>query len=408
MRPVTAQIEESRKGLSQSLLKYANDRNPGWFVGQFLDDDGRNNQQHGIYGMSAWLCITKDLEDPRVKNLREVCQNQLCAWVQAAKHSQVANLALAPESPEYEVRWVAPKAAAALEALAQEPEATVEVRYLLDFLLAGRRGDHLWGFMLDASTASDLRATAMILRSVSVSKPDKGWQELIDQSLGAVAAEVENVRDSLYRLYILSTIVSLSSNRRRSADSRKMMAKDIAHIYSKNRSQPTAYAKPLNIDFHDLTRMREIRLPADAVFLEGLLLLSGKYHTIVEIGIGRQVCDKLTMCLAHVPLNVDTSNDRASISTVLFSQRVLEAVAKEATSSVPSSVRRCLGWFAWKWIEPRTKVLLVLIVLFAIIVTVRGGSLWGVVIAAVLSSLVAPAAAWFFGLMVTTSGKASE
>jgi len=342
-------VKNAELHIQETLTSYAADRKPTTFVGQFVDNEGRlDGSQFGIYGMSAWAYLTRTATNDKVKGLRSGCLAKLRAWVSEAKDGDLKELRRDPKSSPYELRFLAPKAAAVLEGFSRDTGSRQEAAWLRDHLLEVRRPDALWGMRLGPCEEKSLVATAQILRGLRVGDSTDDLTVSVTQ----LRAEVLNEPNACVRLYLQSTIVLMTADAEQRKKARKDMWPTIREVVRTAGEQPFAFANPYNFHFHDSARVRYFCLPTDIVLLEALVLVSGKNLIYVSAHVGRRLFDRLTEALKPVPIQVDTIRQRPAFSTLAYYQQVLSLMNERLNSDgtvLWPLVNRAVAWVSCNW-----------------------------------------------------------
>jgi hypothetical protein len=195
--------------LSEALQNYAGERLPDNHVGQFLDDDGRTNTQHGIYGMSAWLFMTSQPQFARIQSIAALshqCRSKLQTWIAEATEQTPEELLGNSASELYELRFVIPKTASAFEALSLDEAAVLEVRVLQQWLTSSQRPDGSWPFVNNHTKGHPL-ATTWVGRSLRRSQTFSGLQRAEDFLLSNLPPGTRPCE----RLFVLNALGSSKS-----------------------------------------------------------------------------------------------------------------------------------------------------------------------------------------------------
>lgn len=325
-----AEIENGLDLISDVLAQYAAVRNEVKLVGQFLDADGCASDQQGCYGMSAWLVLTSDhpanSATPVVK-LRDLCASRLKELVKATDDDperlrKASDGSL--ESSAYELRFITPKAASALEAVLTEYDPGAAQARLWNLILAGRNAtDGGWGFRLDEHDVAFF-PTAYVVRSLRGRSQDR----VVQEAVAYLAKHEEKIPQPIERLYGLNTIVRFSTSSDLRESAKKGIGDLLADIVRHAKTDPFAQPNPLNVDFQDGERTRFLRIPSDLVLLEGLVLLSGPSLEFAQGPVGNRMFRRLLTSL-QPPVTRDTSGHRPAFSSLIYAYDVLTLMSSK-------------------------------------------------------------------------------
>lgn len=317
-------------------------------VGQFLDQEGCENNQCGIYGMSGWLMLAShNTSAAKVVQLTNACKQyliNLTNQINVADNdgSHLSELKSRPESNLYELRFIVPKMIYAYEGLSRFNDCKAYSAQLQGYIIEAQRSDGSWGFFLDSANGS-LFVTSFAVRAFW---RDPSFQRNLLLGLRYLEQNYKNTSNLYERLFVLNTIQMLDKRSDLSVtrDHRAEIKNTIQQLIKSVYSNPTKSANPLNIDFNDEQRTRFIRIPTDLILLESCFLLSGHRFLYLRSHIGRQVFKNVTECLQGPFFSRDTSGHRAAIGTFVYIAEVMKSIV----SARGANCRRWLWWpIAW-------------------------------------------------------------
>jgi hypothetical protein len=294
-----------------------------------------------------------------MKPLDDACRRTLVSWLTDALDSRIDLGTLRRrdqdnESAAYELRRLTPKAAAAIEALDHDSESGPLRAQWKAYLRNARRPDGLWEFVLrtDAPAPGDIRsespgdvmATALVLRALApLARDNKTDHDFWLESVLAVLNRLHDARiDPVRRLFVLNAASLAKCGAKLRRTIRRRMLEAAEEVFSATRRFPLRFANPVTIDYHADGRVRELRYPADIVLLETLVLLSGPQLLYIESHMGRAILERLSLTVADVPMERDTSGHRPALTTVFYYRTTLQLVLLKPKSRVP----RLLRWLA--------------------------------------------------------------
>jgi hypothetical protein len=298
------------------------------FVGQFLDPEGRDDDQFGVYGMSAWLLITPEIADVKhVADRREACRDGLVAWTNASAIPAKADA----DGPD-ELARIIPKMAYALDALNScgGGEATQRAVGTLRSRIEGaqRESDGSWNFLVDPKGGSCI-ATAIVVKSLA---RHSNLSKVLERARQYLSDHVERIANPYEQLFVLTVLCSsdTSVGKKATKTYRKSIKKTIRSVFQSIRRDPTQLANPLNVDFNDRGRTRYFRMPTDLLLLEALLLLSGPGLLYARAHAGKRLARRLVdnVCTG-TEFSKDLSQHRASTGVYLHARAVLLGMAQE-------------------------------------------------------------------------------
>jgi hypothetical protein len=132
------------------------------------------------------------------------------------------------------------------------------------------------------------------------------------------------------------TLQSTSLTSKRLAELRKETKSAIRQIYKSIRSDPTSFANPINIDFHDLGRTRYYRLPTDIMLLESLTVMSGQKLLYLRAHAGRRLLQRMFANVSNGgEFRKDLTHHRASVGVYLHIQELLVRLAATKPTAIP-------------------------------------------------------------------------
>jgi hypothetical protein len=325
-------LQEARQYFDDALLKYGRTReeicaqtgtDPVAYVGQFIDREGVLSRQHGIYGMSAWLTLTRSTV-PEADQLRVSCRDALKQWIEASRDDDVINH---PDDNRYELRFVIPKicyAYRAMMAVGCEDAGRILLGYIQQ---ACREGS--WGY-LTSSEQGDACMTALVVRTF------RGHANFttspLPQSLRFLHRHYYVSKNPCLRLYVLNTLRLSDPNNRLLPDVNlnELIREQIRMLHTDIQNNPLSVSNPVTIHFSDDRghRLRYYRFPGDLIVLESLLLISRPHVRLYPHQLGRHIGGRLGRILDGADdLALDTCNDRMSFPTCLYISDVLDLLS---------------------------------------------------------------------------------
>jgi hypothetical protein len=200
-------MQAATQYFNDALVKYGRNRreacdqpsvrDPVKYVGQFIDREGVLSPQHGIYGMSAWLTLTRSTV-PETDQLRVSCRDALKQWIETSQDDDVINH---PDGNPYELRFVIPKICYAYRAMnAVGCEDTG--RILLGYIQQASH-DGSWGY-LTSSEKGDACMTALVVRTFGELPNFTAFS--FPQSLRFLQRHYHELKNPCLRLYVLNTL----------------------------------------------------------------------------------------------------------------------------------------------------------------------------------------------------------
>jgi hypothetical protein len=302
---------------SQSMKSPGGD--PVTYVGQFIDREGLLSRQHGIYGMSAWLALTRSTVQ-EADQLRVSCRDALKQWIEASRDDDMINH---PDGNPYELRFVVPKicyAYRAMMAVGCEDTGRILLGYIQQACHEGS-----WGY-LTSSGRGNACMTALVVRTFRGLASFE--TSLLQQSLRFLQRHYDESKNPCLRLYVLNTLELSDPNNRLipNVDPDELIKEQIRELYLEIQNNPLSVSNPVTIHFSDDRghRLRYYRFPGDLIVLESLLLISGPHIRLYQHQFGRHIGNRLGRILdGPNDLALDTCNDRMSFPTCLYIREVL-------------------------------------------------------------------------------------
>jgi hypothetical protein len=317
------------KGIDTAFIRYAAARKTVG-VGQFLDQEGCESPQIGIYGMSIWLLLTSAVaNDANVKRLREECAQLLAdATLGIAPDNNLGDEAIKRALKHTdELKSIVPKMAYACAALFTVPARHAAATTLLDRLTTAQRNGG-WGFTTTA-TKPNVMPTALVarlLRGVS------GREAILDHAVTYLRSELGAVSNPYAKLFVLNAI----KHAKEDAVQAREIAAAISDLYVQVAKQPTKFPNPTIVDYQDNARTRYFRIPSDVLLIESLAFLGGGWQLYLSAHTGRRVFDYLVASSVSMEtFKVDATGHRAA----------MELVRVRQSSDIWFWLARASGWF---------------------------------------------------------------
>ncbi|MEO1053380.1 MAG: hypothetical protein AAFX87_22290 [Bacteroidota bacterium] len=329
-----------KNSLDSCLQNYATNRDPNQLVGQFLDQEGQDSPQYGIFGICIWMMLTHDSEITPISSLSNNCKSYLKEIVFDEQGDRNA----------IELKRVTLKITYGLEALGQHVDATQEFSELRDRLEKAQRPDGGWGFFIDSTEGHHI-PTAMAIRGL------RNQMNLAKRLIGGIKylkEKVSSIENYYEKLFILNSMqIAIESNNKLkkelNIDVPKLIKRTIKALIKSVGLNPAQFANPLIVDYNDKeARTRYFRLsPNSVVLLESMVLISSKDLTYLRAYSGRKVFNEVAENLEDMhQFKTEITGLRASTGTYLFTQRVLDLIihSREA-SNKPNWWKNFKGWF---------------------------------------------------------------
>jgi len=329
---VKKEAQASLNAIDACLQAYADGRDPQHRVGQFLDREGRNSAQAGVYGMSAWLLLTRHLQShASIAALRQACARELAAAALGTSAESKFNADLAR---------IVPKMAYGFAALATLAGAMHESNVLLQRILAAQnKQDGGWAFSIELAEPSNVMCTAITVR-LMLGSPAAA--DAVKKATQFLRAALETVSDPLVRLFVLSTLAKASA-----APKISEVAGAVKELYRKVSEHPTRYSNPTLVDYQDGARTRYIRIPSDVILLEALSYLCGPWMLYLQAHSGRRTFRYVTSHTKSIQaFDIDANGNRASVGAYLYLQQTLMTIRDRCTAQPWAWSARVSGWFA--------------------------------------------------------------
>jgi hypothetical protein len=303
---IAGQAKTALDNLDSRLKNYANARPLFKFVGQFLDEEGCASDQHGVYGMGAWVALVEDSDSirhlPPVKKITDACKGELKRLVGEANELST---------------WIG----------------------------AAQRPDGSWGYLTNSKIGCP-EITSIVIRTFATHPPLK---DKIRASLEYLRGTYEKIDNLFLRLYALNTLLKYDGNGR-SAEYPKTIKKVIRVLLNQAFFNPTHFPNPINLDFNDGTQTRYIRLPTDVILLESLQLISGPHMLYARGHPGQRVYAHIIETFKEPPTH-DTTGHRLSPFSALHLRRCVNGFlrTKEFSGLVGGLVEKAWGYLVCAW-----------------------------------------------------------
>jgi len=303
------------------------------YVGQFVDSEGIQSTQHGVYGMSAWLALCGSL-DPEIVALRDSCRSALGQWITESAEPGVEN---DPNCEAYELKYVIPKicfAYRAMMATQNEEAARIMLSRVKD---AGPHGS--WGPLSNSGrNERNPWTTALVVRTF---KSAPGFEPLLKSALNYLYHHHKILENPCLRLYVLNTIAIADPIHELVAgvtakDLKEAITKGVRDVRSTLVRDPLSLSNPITLHFSDDRggRIRYYRFPGDLIVLESLLMISNPIAKYYDSHIGARIGERLSSILAGPhELALDTCGDRTSFPTCLYIRDLLETIRNRGTEA---------------------------------------------------------------------------
>ena len=258
------QARTALENLDTTLKSYAAARPQYKFVGQFLDEEGWTSDQHGVYGMGAWIALAEDSEAirhlPAVRKITDACKIELKRLVNEAQGSTADAKAVG-------LRIVIPKICYAYIGLVSEYP--TEANELSSWIAASQRPDGSWGYLTSSKTGCP-EITSLVVRTFG---NHPSLKEKIKTALEFLRGKYSGIDNLFLRLFTLNSLI-IHDDPLRLSDYRKTTKKVIRTLLNQAFFNPTRFPNPINLDFNDGKQTRYIRLSTDVIFLDSLQLIS--------------------------------------------------------------------------------------------------------------------------------------
>lgn len=224
-------INASKNNLNEALVRYASDRNKSHsLVGQFLDGEGRNNPQFGVYGMADWLYLTHNtaiMNNEDVRFLRNECAKKLIDWSLPYKdltdEEFTEKIRSHNEIKYIKDLWrVVPKICCAISGLERFNDHEVitnsdklnAILALKDRLLSIKSGYKFWSFTSESSVDVRTEYDSLIISTCYVldsfaNSTDGSLNESLREGIDYVRTQLstgKNNLDILKKLYVYNTL----------------------------------------------------------------------------------------------------------------------------------------------------------------------------------------------------------
>jgi hypothetical protein len=291
-----------------------------------LDEEGcAAAEQHGIYGMGAWIALTVDREDdsirylPGIKEMCDSCREELTRLVRKAQGNSEDDKARA-------LRIVVPKICYCYIGLVPYPDSTAETDELWRWIASSQRPDGSWGYLTESKSGCP-EVTSLVVRTF---EKQPALAQNIKEAVVYLRGKYSSVDNLFLRLYTLNTLLRFD-NQLNSPDYRKIIKKVIRKLLNQAFFNPTRFPNPINLDFNDGKKTRYIRLSTDVILLESLELISGPRKLYARGHPGRRVYLHVIQTFREPPTK-DTTGHRLSPFSALHLRRSLKPflAAKES------------------------------------------------------------------------------
>jgi hypothetical protein len=332
-------VKTAQAKIQELLEQYARKRDCAYYVGQFLDDEGCQNSQSGLYGMSVWLCLTSEINEGHVLELRESCKTKLKEIVNRVKRSRVVTPKA--DSEDYEVKNLTPKICYLFEALNQLNDAKDEAQYLLKLINESQQADSSWGFSLELGNGNPI-VTSLVLRAF---QNEPSFAANLKKAVVYLHSNTNQIKSFYEKLFVLNTIQIVNkSNMQVESDIKSTIKKIYGRPYYN-----LATSSLINVDYTDSSgKTRYFRLPTDMIFLESLALISGGNLEYLRVYEGKYIIDNLLENLNQSSkFTTDTSGHRASVGIYFFIDGVLKLISRKKASRLPSWFKDIHGWMSY-------------------------------------------------------------
>jgi hypothetical protein len=338
-KSVSGLTQVALQNLFATLKTYATGRAVGARVGQFLDEEGRNQGQHGIYGMGSWIALADDdsssiRNEPAVRRITDECQEELRRLVRQAK---------AGEKEAAPLRSVIPKMCYAHMGLEKFPDCQPEANFLSEWISQAQKPDGSWGYIV-ASSSGFPEITALVVRCFA---REQTLSQEIHRAVEYLQKSYSSSNNPFLRLYALNTLLLHDPQNARAYKS--AVKKGVAKLLNQAFFNPTQFPNPINLDFNDAARTRYIRISADVILLESLELISGSRRLYVRGHPGRRIFNHLMKTLASPPTR-DTTGHRLSPPSALYLHECLRRLTgTRQLSGVVGLIETGLAYLMCSW-----------------------------------------------------------
>lgn len=351
-------IEEYAKSYAQDRVK----NQELSLVGQFCDAEGCRKEQSGIYGMSCWLIITKNIyNDTEVTLLRNEILKKYNEYLDLINHDfeQLSGDKRTNDDPDLirdiknarDLYHLTPKlcfSIAAFGEIASLEKGKIDesiinafgevekklIGFFRKFTANKNEGSGV-GWSNDPQGTNPL-ATAFALKLVESSISDNEKKKYAAYLKKEIKYTNFTKEAEVNKLFILNIIFSLvRSNPTEGLLFRKQITTSLKKTFKELYTNPTSLSNPVNMDFQDQmsNRNRYIRLPTDVIILESLIIIGGDLY--LRSGIGRVILNNITKTLDKTEgqnniyfLSKDTTNNRPSFTTYQYIYDVLSDLSE--------------------------------------------------------------------------------
>ena len=340
-------IQNGNKKLESTLVDYSQKRLAAnrSFVGQFLDQEGIQDSQYGIYGMSVFLILTKNSYDYRVKDIRVQNIRKFIKWIDATSEYDLSNQETdandrtdSDKSNTYELRCVIPKICHGIEACSLYTELAQQKTILSTHLDNAQNANGSFGFLTsdkNIDSKISLINTALVLRTYLVHLDNTERRLNCINYLKDNLNKLNNVFEQLYVLNAIQVAIikdpTLANNGLLKI--KQTIRDNLKKVFHEVALNPTSFSNPINIDFNDANRTRYYRLYSDLILIESLALAFPTNLYYLRGQIGERVLSKVWACLDKNS-DKDTTQHRMSFGFYFSVSQILSTLVTKYDENI--------------------------------------------------------------------------
>jgi len=313
--------------IKEIIRNYANQRidNQLNFTGQFVDRIGIQKSQYGIYGMSVFSFLSININEIKVRKLREDNLKKLKEWINGTIGYQIKEEDANdfknrdPHSYIYELKNVTSKIIYAYHCLAVADRDSDELRILKKIIYDSQNSNHGFSFLANSQSrnSSNIFSTSQVLRAF-YKEDSLANRNAISYLLGEINTNPKN-SEIFKTLYALNSIQIFLYEHRKYLNEDKYkkikpkIIKVLQTLFQHVNVNPTSFANPINVDFNDYGRTRYFRLYSDLILLESLILVYPNKLYPIFGKLGKSLILNITEALnSEIPYLKDTTSHRLS------------------------------------------------------------------------------------------------
>ena len=312
-------ITRFRDGL-RTHLKWYRDNRANAFAGQFIDTEGCQSGQHGVYGMSSWCILSNEYNVDNTEK-RLSCLKEMERWVIEGEGEN-----LATDRGPYELRNIISKICYGYSALSMSTEfdsvSTILTNRIVQSALAV---DGSWGALV-SSNEGDPVFTAMVLRTFE-GNPAFPKDALL-KAARTIREAAFKLTNPYKKLYVLNTLELLRPKTELSSR-RKDIERTLKKLHRSIWNNPISFVNPTIVDFNDVDRTRYYRFASDLIMLESMSIISSNRYDMIMSNVGGALLENMfEVVKTNIPIS-DTSRHRSSFGNYLYMHRVTQIILKK-------------------------------------------------------------------------------